>query len=130
MAAFKDEFPWSSYNGRFKFFEDRMSLHENVGDLVELGDGLFELKRISGEQLRVFVCECYTFGVAEFIETREHCGDLNAIVISSNWCGYTDEVKDHCKDIQIGVFTIGEFMGALNREDFWNYVVPDEKKRL
>ncbi|MBY5827671.1 hypothetical protein [Rhizobium leguminosarum] len=129
MTAYKSDFPWPSYDGRFKFFEDRVNGHEKVEQLVNLGGGFFEVTRRGGDKLRAFVCECYTFGVAEFIEVRDHCADVSAIVISSSWCGYTDDVKDYCKALKIGVFNISEFMGALNREEFWSYVVP-ERKRL
>jgi hypothetical protein len=105
-----------------------MNGHEKVAQLVDVGGGFFEITRKIGDTLRVFVCECYAFGVAEFSEVQDHCSNVSAIVVSSNWCGYTDDVKAHCATLKVGVFTISEFMGALNRDDYWSYVVPDRKR--
>lgn len=127
MAAFSEVFPWSNSYGHHKFFEQRMQGHGRVHSYSGKGQGVYELTRDS-EVLRVFICDCYAFGVAEYMEAVGHLGRLDAVVINSNWCGYSDEVKLHCKAESVGVFTIAEFMGALNRPDYWNYLSEAQAK--
>jgi len=30
---------------------------------------------------------------------------------------------------KLGVGKIGKFLGALNREDYWNYTIPQKSKK-
>ncbi|MGO8506174.1 hypothetical protein AB9F35_32270 [Rhizobium leguminosarum] len=130
MAAYSDDFPWPSSDGNFPFFEDRMIDHAKVTSVNPHGDGVYELTRDSGATIRVLVCECYSYGVAEYLETVEKIGKIDAVVISSSWCAYTRDAKEHCKGKRVGLFKISEFMGALYRPDFWNYIPPtDEDKK-
>lgn len=130
MSAHSDAFPWPSYYGNFSFFEDRMHGHSRVRDLKDLGDGRYRLTKVDGTVLEVFICECYCFGTAEYLETTEKLGKLDAIIISSNWCGYTSDLKARCRRERVGLFNIRDFMAALNRPDFWNYLDDREENRL
>lgn len=129
MPAHSEIFPWPSHYGHFNFFESRMRSHGRVRTCNPVGGGVYELTRHNGDVLRVFICECYSYGVAEYFETVEKIGDIDVAIINSAWCGYTDQLKIQCRDQQVGVFTIGEFMGALNRGDFWNYLTEDQEER-
>lgn len=130
MPALNDQFPWASHYGHFKFFEERMREHNIVTSLTALDNGLYELEREHGDTLRVFICECYSYGVAEFFESNEKLGPLHAVIINSNWCAYTDEAKRHCRDQEVGLFNIGEFMAALSMPDFWSYLSDPQKERF
>ena len=126
MPAHSDKFPWPNFYGHFKFFEDRMRSHGGVMSLERRGEGLYELVRRNGEAIRVFICDCYAFGVAEYMEAIEHLGPLNAIIINSAWCGYSPDVKRHCREQRVGIFKIADFMAALNRDNFWDYLTQSE----
>ncbi len=130
MPAYSDDFPWPSYYGHYDFFEQRMRAHNRVHDLEALGDGRYRLTRADGTILEVFVCECYLYAAAQYMATVEAFGRLDAIIISSNWCGYDPKLKLECMDKQVGLFDIGEFMGALNRPDFWAYLTDTQEKIL
>ena len=47
----------------------------------------------AGKSLRAFICECYSFGGAEYFETIQSLGKMDVIVINSDWCGYTTEAE-------------------------------------
>lgn len=126
MPANSEEFPWPSYYGNFDYFEARMKQHARVASLVAQGGGLYELKRTQGDNLRVLICECYAFGVAEYMETVERLGEINVVIINSAWCGYSDDAKIFCRDAKVGLFRIGEFMGALYRTDYWEYLTKEQ----
>lgn len=130
MPAHSETYPWPSHYGNFKFFELRMNQHSRVDNFISHGGGRYDIILESGTLVRVFICECYAYGVAEYTETIEKNGPLDAVVINSNWCGYTDDVKIRCRKESVGIFTIGEFMGALNHADFWNYLTDRQKERF
>lgn len=87
MPAHSEHFPWPSHYGHYKYFEGQMNRHGKVASLTAEGNGVYQLTRSRGDTLRVFICECYVFGVAEYIETIEQLGRLNAVIINSAWCG-------------------------------------------
>jgi hypothetical protein len=68
--------------------------------------------------------------LAEYHESVENLGNLNAVVINSNWCGYTMDVKLHCQKHEVGVFDIIGFMAALNLRNYWEYLTKEEKEYL
>ncbi|WP_421790055.1 hypothetical protein [Hyphobacterium sp.] len=105
-----------------------MISHSCVDSIDKLANGLYLLSLSDARIIRVFICECYSFGVAEYMETAEKLGDLDAVVISSNWCGYTYEAKKHCRDSKVGLYDIAGFMAALNRPDLWAYLTDGEKE--
>lgn len=130
MPGFSEHFPWPSYYGHFNFFEDRMQQHTNITSCVSEGGGVYELALVRGDKLRVFVCDCYAFGVAEYIETIEKLGTLNVVIINSAWCGYSPDAKRHCRDKGVGLFKINEFMTALHRSEYWTYLTDYETQHF
>lgn len=128
MPAHNEHFPWRSYYGHYKFFEKLIAQHSRVTEVIHVSDGIYEIKLRSGKKLRLFVCECYSFGVAEFQESIDQLTDLDAIVINSAWCGYTPDAKLHCRNSEVGLFKISDFMAALNTEKFWLYLNADEEE--
>ncbi len=122
MPAHSQDFPWPSYYGNYYFFETRMRAHNCVTNIEPLGNGLYTVTRDAGQPLQVFICECYSFGVAEYFESIEKLGPLDAVIINSNWCGYTYEAKRLCREQKVGLLKIGDFMAALNRQEFWTYL--------
>lgn len=128
MPAHNEEFPWMSYYGNYKFFEDRMRTHNKVHNIQNVGDGLYEIDLGEGKIKRVFICECYSFGMAEYYESEEKIGSIDAVIINSNWCGYTNEAKRYCLEHGVGLFDISGFMAALNKENFWEYLTEQEKE--
>ena len=130
MAAYSDEFPWPNSKGHFDFFERMMHAHDRVRDLRSHGNGRYTLEKNDGARLSLFVCDCYSFGKAEYLETIENFGRLDTVIISSNWCGYTADVKEQCRDEKVGLYNIRDFMAALNLRQLWSYLNDYEKDRL
>ncbi len=128
MTAHSEEFPWPSYYGHYQFFEGLMERHDCVSSLTAEGGGVYELNRTRGDKLRVFICECYAFGIAEYMEVVEQLGTIDVVIINSEWCGYSPDAKLHCRQENVGLFKIKEFMAALNRRDYWAYLTRAEKE--
>lgn len=128
MPAYSEEYPWISHYGHYDFFEERMQSHNRVSNIVELATGIYNIKRDDGVLIKTFICECYSFGIAEYMEVKQNLSDINAVIINSNWCGFTTEAKRHCRNSYVGLFKIAQFMGALNQENYSQYLDKDEKK--
>ncbi len=128
MPARNENFPWLSHYGNYMFFEKMMSRHKKVSKISNIDQGHYQLGLFNGSEIKVFICECYSFGLAEYYESVEKLGKLDAIIINSNWCGYTREVKWHCLKNRVGLFDIGGFMAALNGDKFWEYMTGDEEE--
>ncbi|EFE3929092.1 hypothetical protein CHZ71_003397 [Escherichia coli] len=130
MPAENNKFPWLSYYRNYNFFEQRMREHSKVVSCENINIGLYNIRLTNGRTLKVFICECYAFGTAEYVESCENYGELNAVVISSNWCGYSLDIKRDCMQNNVGIFNIGGFMAAINRDMFWTYMTEYEKERF
>lgn len=128
MPAHQEHFPWMSYYGNYHFFEQRMLEHSKVDEVRKATSSLYDIVLTDGRVIRTFVCECYAFDVAEYMEVCQELGEVNAVVISSNWCGYSPGVKRHCMGQEVGVYDIRGFMAAINKKDFWRYLTEDEKE--
>jgi hypothetical protein len=130
MAANSTVFPWPPYYGHFKFFEARMLQHSRVRELKTLGDGRYDLTDNFGNVLKIFICECYSFGAAEYIEAKNALGSIDVVVINSAWCGYTMEAKRLCRSERVGLFKVGDFMAALNKAKPWDHLTEAEANQF
>ena len=130
MPAHNEHFPWMSYYRNYNFFMQRMHEHSKVNSIDSINPSLYNIELTSGRTLKVFICECYSFDVAEYVESCENYGKLAAVVISSNWCGYSLDVKRHCMAEQVGVFDTEGFMAAINKNEFWTYLTKYEQEHF
>jgi len=103
-----------------------MGQHSCVTNIKACGAGVYELTNVFGNVIKVFICECYSFGAAEYIETVENISKLDAIVINSAWCGYTMDAKRMARANRVGLFKIGDFMSALNGVNMWEFLNKTE----
>jgi hypothetical protein len=80
MPAYSEEFPWRNYYGHNDFFENQMKFHSKVSDVSKVNrDGLYKIYLKDKRALKVFICECYSYGLAEYYESVEKLGELDAI---------------------------------------------------
>lgn len=122
MPAHSDEFPWPSYYGHYRKLETLLKGHSKVDELEKLTGGLYDLTLETREKFKLFIGECYSFGVAEFHEVTDNCGDVDIVLISSAWCGYGYDVKHYCRNQNVGVFQIRDLMAALNKRNPSQYL--------
>lgn len=128
MPAHSNAYPWPPYYGHFDFFETRMRQHRRISTVKKVDDNTYELQVFPEPKLRVFICECYSFGIAEYAEVIGKIGKVDVIVINSNWCGYTLDAKRACRGDKVGLFSIGDLMAALNKPDITGYLNVSEEK--
>jgi hypothetical protein len=128
MPAHSDNFPWPNYYNHFDYFEGAMQQHRKIASIKMEGSGVYRLVRLKGDTLRIFICDCYAFGVAEYMETVKQLGAVDVVIINSAWCDYSPDAKWHCRNEHVGLFRIGEFMSALHRDDYWAHLTDQEKE--
>lgn len=128
MPAHENDFPWMSYYGKYNFFEQRMREHSKVNATISITPSLYHIELADDRVIRTFICECYSFDIAEYIEICQELGEIDAVVISSNWCGYSPSVKRHCMNEEVGVYNIRAFMAAINKKNYWEYLTEDEEE--
>lgn len=128
MPAHNSKFPWLSYYKNYNFFEQRMREHSKVAEIKLIDTGLYEITLTRGNVLKVFICECYAFDDASYYEVIENYGKVDAVIISSNWCGYHFETKLERMKEKIGIFDIKCFMAAINKPNYWEYMTEYERK--
>ena len=109
-----------------KFFSD----HSGIAKMEEMSRGLFIVEKKNGTRLRVFVTHTYFFTEYTYDKVLSENPNVSAIICSSPYASYTDSAKERCIEDEIGIFTLPEFMGAINFEGdkFINFLLSDERK--
>lgn len=114
-----------------RFFLDIISKHQSVKNVEQIGLPLFMITKKSNNHLCILLVNIYILSEAEFLELYSLYKDIDVIVNSSNWNGYTAGAKKLAKEQNIGLFTFKEFMGALNydnKRSFINYISREERE--
>ncbi|WP_342536518.1 hypothetical protein [Sporosarcina sp. FSL K6-3508] len=110
------------------FLEDRLRSHSKVEEYKKISDYYYLIKRRPGlRNIKLLITDLYTIGMADFIEQKNNYPEMNAMLTISSWNGYTPSVKNEAKKEQIGIFVLAEFLGAINFDEFWNYIKEDNE---
>lgn len=118
---------WKPRKEHLKFFERVLNGHSKVSRFSKRDPQVFDVERREDlGSLVVLLTDLYSVGLADVIQAQDMVAGLNCIVTVSNWNGYTQDGKEYAKEHQIGLFVLSEFMGALWRRDFWEYVKLDD----
>lgn len=116
---------WQPSREGLGFVVRALKSHKRVVEFTEVSRNVFLVRRVGNPPIRVMVIDLYTVGYADVIEALSMDEDIKCLVTLSNWNGYTKEAKEYAKSMSIGLFKFSEFMGAIWKRDFWNYVAPD-----
>ena len=68
------------------------------------------------EDLKAYIADVYILTASDVAEVMERYPDIDCIVVISNWNQYTDLAKENAKMLGVGVFTLKQFLAALNYE--------------
>ena len=101
-----------------KYFEKVMKVHEKV-DAVEFVEAdrykaIFKIYLADGRLLVTYIADVYVLTAADVREILSEYGDIDCIVVVSNWDHYTSDAKNVAKSMGIGVYRLKEFMKAIN----------------
>lgn len=104
--------------------------HNEIAALEELNRGTMLVNTVDGRELKVFVTNTYCFTEYSLDKVLIVDPAVDAIICSSPAGGYSLSVKQACIERNIGLFMLGEFMGALRMkgEDYLNYLLKSERE--
>lgn len=118
-------------NGQIQTFIERfLSDHQHIRSLQELNRSTMVVELQDGRSLTVFVTNTYVFTEYTFDRVIEIDPAIDAIICSCPFGSYTDSAKALCIEQGIGLFMLGEFMGAIrmNGEDYLNYLTRADRE--
>lgn len=112
------------------FFNKAIKKHEQVLSIKQISNIIYEITRVENDIINVYLTNVYIVSIADVQEiiTNSNNYKINVIVTMSAWNSYTLEAKKFAKDQNIALFTLKEFMGALNYygSKFINYEIKEK----
>ncbi|MBI1325582.1 nucleotidyltransferase domain-containing protein [bacterium] len=115
------------------FIERFLSAHRAITNLQELNRGTMLVELRDGRTLKVFVTNTYYFTDYTLDRVLEVDPGVDAIICSSPAGQYSDSTKQQCIERGIGLFMLGEFMGAIHHtgDQYLNFLLKaDRDSRL
>lgn len=107
-----------------------LSNHNNIKKLEELNRSTMLVHLTDGRSLKVFVTNTYYFTDYTLDRVLEVDPAVDAIICSCPVAQYSTSAKQICIDHGIGLFMLGEFMGAIrySGEQYLNYLIRSERE--
>jgi hypothetical protein len=118
------------YNQVNTLIERFLSDHGRIAQLKELNRGTMLVELTDGRTLKVFVTNTYFFTNYTLDRVLEIDPAVDAIICSSPAGQYSVAAKQMCIESGIGLFMLGEFMGAIlhSGEQYLNYLLRAERE--
>lgn len=119
------------YNTVNTFVERFLSNHSAIENLQELNRGTMLVELRDGRILKVFVTNTYYFTDYTLERVLEVDPAVNAIICSSPAGQYSDSAKRLCIERGIGLFMLGEFMGAIHQsgDQYLNFLLRADREQ-
>jgi hypothetical protein len=105
---------WNVSYSSITFFENALRGHSKVKSFRRTDDIVFEIELENGQEIKALLVNEYTLGLAAILRAQREFPGIEYVVTCADWNGYTFEAKEYGKENDLGVFTAGEFLGALN----------------
>lgn len=118
------------YNTVRTFIERFLADHSAVASLQELNRGTMLVELSDGRTLKVFVTNTYYFTDYTLDRVLEVDPAVDAIICSSPAGQYSYSAKQECINRGIGLFMLGEFMGAILKsgDDYLNFLLKADRE--
>jgi predicted nucleotidyltransferase len=116
------------YNQVSTFINRFLANHRFITKMEELNRATMYIELRDQRKLRVFVTNTYYFTEYSFNKVMAVDPGSDVIICSNPYGTYTNEVKRLCIESGIGLFTLGEFMGAVWKtgDDFLNSILKQD----
>jgi hypothetical protein len=111
-----------------KYINKFLAGHSFISSMAELNKYMFDVVLTDGRALRIFATN--TYHLTEYTVEKVLTMDpgIDAIVCSNPYGQYSNTAKRICIENEIGLFSLGEFMGAIRKKGdlFLNYLSSKE----
>ena len=104
---------WDVSYSSISFVKEVLGGHNKVTNFTRKRDILFIIKLKNGTTLNMLLVDEYCLGLAAVYRARSEFPEADYIVTCANWNGYTKEAKDYGTINDLGIYNIGEFLGAI-----------------
>jgi hypothetical protein len=118
------------------FFTTRMHEHDRVRTWIPIpnqDEYLFKITRTlkgSDSHVIVHLTDAYRYSLAELYARPRQLRVGSFVVIGMPHANTNPEVIEKAKEYRIGIGHIGKFMGALNVQNLWEYMSPEERRAM
>ncbi len=112
------------------YIDNFLANHSFIRSMKKWNICIFEVQLINERLLRIFVTNTYYFTEYTFEKIVTVDPNIDAIICSTPYSTYSEGAKRLCIENKVGLFMLGEFMGAIRYDDdkFLNYLVSKEKR--
>lgn len=117
-----------------RFLQKALDEHTKVRDWQRIdhpqkdNDFIYRIRRTDGlSDIVLHAADDYRYLLTNYFQKPDEVGQGAFILIARPEGGYADEVVDIAKQDEISIGKFSALMGALYREDHWNYV-PKERR--
>ncbi|EMF7366338.1 MULTISPECIES: hypothetical protein [Vibrio] len=117
-----------------RFLQKALDEHTKVRDWQRIdhpqndNDFIYRIRRTDGlSDIVLHAADDYRYLLTSYFQKPDKVGQGAFILIARPEGGYADEVVDIAKQDEISIGKFSALMGALYREDHWNYV-PKERR--
>jgi hypothetical protein len=111
------------------YIEDALNSHNAVKciESIELDDFYaYEIKRRNMSSLIVVLSDDYYFGSSSLYNKPDILKNGGFFLIARP---EASGIEKNIPQEKLGIGKLGKLLGALNREDYWNYFPPSDKKK-
>jgi hypothetical protein len=98
------------------FFINAMEQHSNVLSVSYVYDSVFEVERITGENLTVAVIDAYNMSAEDVRNARARLGHFDVVVKSSSYGSIASQAKEAANSMGAEALTFRDLMGRLRNK--------------
>lgn len=131
-TALAHDDPRPFLNKNVAYARDRLEQHNRVSEVRMVCEASMELDRVAGlTSIRVAIEYEYEFSEESLVTAIDHHPDVDAILNSNPNGTPTSAALAHAQEACVGLFDLGQLMGALNYDgdSFLHYRPPDSRRR-
>jgi hypothetical protein len=112
--------------GTKTFLENALKQHDAVESFSGINHREYHITRKRGDHIRLYLTGLYVFSENDLYDVCNNNSEVNCIVSGAPWNRISGCAVKEAKKRRVGLFKVGEFLGCLNWEKFWEYT-PKKK---
>ena len=103
---------------------------ERIDHPVNDTDYLYRIIRANNlSEIVVHATDKYEYSLTDYFQKPEQLGPGSFIYIARPEAKYDPSIVEYARNDKISIGKFGAIMGALYKEDHWNYVPKERRKR-